>query len=167
MSQTSCHEDLSVAEASMLTTDLSSNQKSVSTMDKDDAVGASPHSPSVNSLTNGKGSNSPKRIINIHTKVNNSYDRQSVLFHPYNDSSVTGNGRGRVKVEEELDDPEVLAEISCQWQDTERLMCHKQGMVMKMLELYGIGEGEEDSETEEGQLWRMVQGDAPFTLNLV
>lgn len=32
---------------------------------------------------------------------------------------------------------------------------------------HGIGEGDEDSESEEGQLWRMVQGDSPYILEHV
>lgn len=60
-----------------------------------------------------------------------------------------------------------MEKMDSMWQEVEGVMGSRYAETCKVLEVYGIGEGEEDSETEEGQLWRMVQGDAPYTLNLI
>ena len=65
------------------------------------------------------------------------------------------------------EDPELREHLDTLWHKLEGVMGDKMDDTKKVLEVYGISEGEEDSETEEGQIWRMVQGDAPYTLNLV
>ena len=65
------------------------------------------------------------------------------------------------------EDPELSEHLDTLWHKLEGIMGDKMDDTKKVLEVYGINEGDEDSETEEGQIWRMVQGDAPYTLNLV
>lgn len=65
------------------------------------------------------------------------------------------------------EDPQLREHLNTLWLELEGIMGKKMEETKKVLEVYGICEGEEDSETEEGQIWRMVQGDAPYTLNLV
>ena len=65
------------------------------------------------------------------------------------------------------EDPELREHLDTLWLKLEGIMGNKMEDTKRVLEVYGICEGEEDSETEEGQIWRMVQGDAPYTLNLV
>ena len=65
------------------------------------------------------------------------------------------------------EDRELREHLDTLWHKLESIMGKKIEDTKRVLEVYGISEGEEDSETEEGQIWRMVQGDAPYTLNLV
>lgn len=157
MSQTSCHEDTIDVNASMVTADLSSNQHSESVMDKQDAIGASQHSPCVNNSR--KPSNMNFKYVSVGTN-----------HMSYNSSGQTA-GSSRYTVDSTsqklLDDPELTDKMATMWEDVESVMGNRYSQTCKVLEVYGIGEGEEDSETEEGQLWRMVQGDAPYTLNLI
>lgn len=67
----------------------------------------------------------------------------------------------------DLDLAETQASVDAAWQQLESVMFTRQDSVRKELEEYGIGEGEISSDTDEGQIWRMVQGDAPYTLDLV
>ncbi|KAL3882689.1 hypothetical protein ACJMK2_029002 [Sinanodonta woodiana] len=62
--------------------------------------------------------------------------------------------------------PALREQVDKLWEEFENVMEKAKSKVRHILEEYGVGEGEEDSETEEGQIWRMVQGDAPYTLNL-
>lgn len=130
----------------MVTADLSSNQHLGAGMDKQEAIGASHHSsPSVN---------------NIHKYSNTDFKYVSVGNHTSNSSSDSLGQKLR-------EDPEAVEKLDNMWLDVEGVMGHSYSRTCKVLEVYGIGDGEDDSETEEGQLWRMVQGDAPYTLNLV
>lgn len=53
------------------------------------------------------------------------------------------------------------------WQQLEKAMVSSIDRVRSTLEDHGIGEGDEDSESEEGNIWRMVQGDSPYTIEFV
>ncbi|KAK3098236.1 hypothetical protein FSP39_017473 [Pinctada imbricata] len=53
------------------------------------------------------------------------------------------------------------------WQQLEEAMFRSQDHVEELLKDHGIGEGCEDSESEEGQIWGMVQGDSPYTIEFV
>ena len=58
-----------------------------------------------------------------------------------------------------LDEAGVLqADVDALWQQVERLMTQQRESVVKVLDDYGVGEGDEDSESEEGQLWSFVEG---------
>lgn len=149
--QTSCHEDTTDVNASMVTADLSSNQHTESSMDKHDAIGASQHSPSVNSTR--KSNNTDFRYVSVGNHLD--YRTHSGR---YSDNLFS---------QKLADDPEKVEGLDNMWSEAEDIMGRQYSETCKVLEVYGIGEGEEDSETEEGQLWRMVQGDAPYTLNLI
>ena len=136
----------------MVTADLSSNQHAESSMDKHDAIGASQHSPSVNNTR--KSNNTDFKYVSVG---NHSNYRDNSGCHRYD--NVLGQKLN--------DDPEKIERIDNLWSEVEDVMGRQYSETCKVLELYGIGEGEGDSETEEGQLWRMVQGDAPYTLNII
>lgn len=53
------------------------------------------------------------------------------------------------------------------WQQLEKTMVSSMDRVRSTLEDHGVGEGDEDSESEEGHIWRMVQGDSPYTIEFV
>lgn len=53
------------------------------------------------------------------------------------------------------------------WQQLEKTMMSSIDRVRSTLEDHGVGEGDEDSESEEGHIWRMVQGDSPYTIEFV
>lgn len=53
------------------------------------------------------------------------------------------------------------------WQQLEKTMVSSIDRVRSTLEDHGVGEGDEDSESEEGHIWRMVQGDSPYTIEFV
>ncbi|XP_060069625.1 uncharacterized protein LOC132549691, partial [Ylistrum balloti] len=63
--------------------------------------------------------------------------------------------------------PEAQSQLDQMWQQLEAAMVQSQDQVRGQLQEFGIGEGEEDSESEEGQMWRIVQGDSPYTIQLV
>ncbi|XP_021366763.1 uncharacterized protein LOC110459049, partial [Mizuhopecten yessoensis] len=63
--------------------------------------------------------------------------------------------------------PEAQSQLDQMWQQLEAAMVQSQDRVRGQLQEFGIGDGEEDSESEEGQMWRMVQGDSPYTIQLV
>lgn len=151
--QTSCHEDTTDVNASMVTADLSSNQHTESSMDKHEAIGASQYSPSINSTH--KFNNTGLKYVSVDTYMK--YRHQSGVRR-YSDSSLS------LKLKE---DPGKLGRADGLWSEAEGVMGDRYPATCKVLGVYGVGEGEEDSETEEGQLWRMVQGDAPYTLNLI
>lgn len=137
----------------MVTADLSSNQHTESGMDKQDAIGASQHSPCVN-----------------HTRKssNMNFKYVSVGRHHLNKQCNTGSNNYSDDTSQKLnEDPDMMEKMDSMWQEVEGVMGNRFTETCKVLEVYGIGEGEEDSETEEGQLWRMIQGDAPYTLNLI
>lgn len=151
MSQTSCHEDTTDVNASMVTADLSSNQHTESSMDKHDAIGASQHSQSVNRTHKSNSTNFK------YVSVGNHLDYRT-HSGKYSDNLLS----------QKLDvDPDKIERFDNMWSEAEEIMSRQFTETCKVLEVYGVGEGEEDSETEEGQLWRMVQGDAPYTLNLI
>lgn len=150
MSQTSCHEDTTDVNASMVTADLSSNQHTESIMDKHDAIGASQLASS--SKTIHTVNNADFKYVSVGNC------RTRTHFNSYSDELL------HKKLSE---DPEKLENLKELWGDAERVMGRQCADTCKVLRVYGIGEGEEDSESEEGQLWRMVQGDAPYTLNLI
>ncbi|KAL4233733.1 hypothetical protein ACF0H5_008413 [Mactra antiquata] len=129
----------------MVTADLSSNQHLDAVLDKQEAIGASQHSHSVNNNI-CKYNHTDFKYVNVGNQANGSRDNA---------------------LEQKLqDDPETAEKMFNLWHDVEHVMGQSYSRTCKVLETYGIGDGEEDSETEEGQLWRMVQGDAPYTLNL-
>lgn len=136
----------------MVTGDLSSNQHTASGMDKQDAIGASQHSPCVNS------SHKPGKMNFKYVSVGRTHVNKNSSDNKYNNGDLS---------HELDDDPEISEKLSSLWEDVEGVMGNRYLETCKVLEVYGIGEGEDDSETEEGQLWRMVQGDAPYTLNLI
>jgi len=96
-------------------------------------------------------------------------DSDSVTVSASESVSASGTRNNRILKLEEMEDnsDEEEFRVASLWQEAEGVMGHKFSDVCRVLQVYGIGEGEMDSETEEGQLWRMVQGDAPYTLNLV
>lgn len=57
-------------------------------------------------------------------------------------------------------------ELNNMWQQLEGAMIQSFDEVKERLMEYGVGEGDEDSESEEGHLWRMIQGDSPYMLEL-
>ncbi|XP_069137671.1 uncharacterized protein [Argopecten irradians] len=63
--------------------------------------------------------------------------------------------------------PEAKSQLDQMWQQLEVAMVQSHDRVRGQLQEFGIGEGEEDSESEEGQMWRIVQGDSPYTIQLV
>ena len=73
-------------------------------------------------------------------------------------TSLAGNSPGSREVPRQTD---VL------WQQLEKAMVSSLDQVRSTLEDHGIGEGDEDSESEEGHIWRMVQGDSPYTIEFV
>lgn len=62
-------------------------------------------------------------------------------------------------------DPKQI-ELNNMWQQLEGAMIQSYDEVRDKLIEYGVGDGDEDSESEEGQMWRMIQGDSPYTLEL-
>lgn len=145
MSQTSCHEDPSAVNASMVTVvDMSAN--SHHNGDEENHIDLAEASPA-STLCHNKDSRSSELTcvpeLGRHEKQTN-IELQKLALQKLN--------------EEHLD---------TLWLKLERIMGKKIEDTKQVLEVYGISEGEEDSETEEGQIWRMVQGDAPYTLNLV
>jgi hypothetical protein len=61
------------------------------------------------------------------------------------------------------DDPHMQRQMNELWQRLEGTLTDKADDVRRTMEDYGIGDGDKDSDTDEGQIWRMVQGDAPYT----
>lgn len=57
-------------------------------------------------------------------------------------------------------------ELDNMWQQLEGAMIQSYDEVKERLMDYGVGDGDEDSESEEGHLWRMIQGDSPYMLEL-
>jgi len=157
MSQTSCHEDLTDATSSMVATDLSSGSLSNSVdMDGHDAAVGASH------LTNS--------VVNGNETVATDFKYVSIPDHHRHGTRTkfnTFDSDPDPAAHKLSDGPELVEKVTVLWNDIEGIMGRKQEDTRKVLEVYGIGEGEEDSETEEGQLWRMVQGDAPYTLNMV
>jgi len=153
--QTSCHEDTTDINASMVTGDLSSNQHTDSGMDTQDAIGASQHSPCLNHA------HKPNKMNFKYVSVGRHHHHHKKPF------TTVGNDYNGDVSQKLSNDPEMDEKLDSVWEEVERVMGSRYSETCKVLEVYGIGEGEEDSETEEGQLWRMIQGDAPYTLNLV
>ncbi|WAR09353.1 hypothetical protein MAR_019311, partial [Mya arenaria] len=161
---TSCHEDTTDVNASMVTADLSSNQHTDSVVmdNKQDAIGASQHSPLLNDFH--KHGNINFKYVSVGNQLNLKTTRQN--------NGVNVNGPSRLKYDTLSqkfgeEDAEMEERVVSLWHDAEGIMGQKFDETCKVLEVYGIGESEQDSDTEEGQLWRMIQGDAPYTLNLV
>ena len=149
--QTSCREDSREVNTSItVAPDLSSKHFKM-TMDnhKSDAKGASQQS-------NGD--------FEVHSKGRNKQFFSNNFTYLTKQPSDNNQETIGAKLE---DDPELYEEVEKLWDAAEGIMGNKYDETLKVLEVYGIREGEEDSETEEGQLWRMVQGNAPYTLNLV
>lgn len=57
-------------------------------------------------------------------------------------------------------------ELDNMWQQLEGAMIQSNDEIRDKLSEYGVGDGDEDSESEEGQIWRMIQGDSPYMLEL-
>lgn len=166
-SQTFCHEDITAdVNTSMITAKLSSSQHTESVMDKHDSIGASQHLLHVNDTRNSsKSSTLNFKYISIakasdnfkYVNANGNSSETHSARNSYNSSS-----HSLVHVDDDF-----LEHFNDLWRKAESLMGDRFLETCKVLELFGIGDGEEDSDTEEGQLWRMIQGEAPYTLNLV
>lgn len=157
----------------MVTAELSSSQHTESVMDKHDAIVASQHTLRVNDTRNSSKSstlnfkyvsrgnkigNASENFTYVNANGNGNYsDTHSAARNSFNSSS-----HKLVHVDDDF-----LEHFDEMWRKAESLMGDRFLETCKVLELFGIGEGEEDSDTEEEQLWRMIQGDAPYTLNLV
>lgn len=87
-----------------------------------------------------------------------------VTIHSHDSNHVLSSNSAALKLE---GDPQTQNQMDVLWQQLETAMLNNSEKVRDRLEIYGIGEGDEDSESEEGQIWRMVQGDSPYTLELV
>ena len=79
---------------------------------------------------------------------------QTLRCNNHDTSTLTSDSKGQGQMEK-------------LWQQLEQAMFSSRDKVEKLLEDHGIGEGEEDSESEEGQIWSMVQGDSPYTIEFV
>lgn len=87
-----------------------------------------------------------------------------VTIHSHESNHVLSSNSAALKLES---DPQTQNQMDVLWQQLEAAMLGNNDKVRDRLEKFGIGEGDEDSESEEGQIWRMVQGDSPYTLELV
>lgn len=143
MSQTSCHEDSVDVNASMVTADRSVSHHIGGDENHIDAAAASAHASNVRHSEN---SSSDFTYVSVPGRYD---ERKDIALHKLSE------------------DPELREHLDTLWLKLESIMGNKMDDTKKVLEVYGICDGEEDSETEEGQIWRMVQGDAPYTLNLV
>lgn len=143
MSQTSCHEDSIDVNASMVTADRSVSHQMGGDENHIDAAAASAHASNVR---HSKNYSSELTYVSVPGR----HDKQTDLA-----------------LQKLSEDPEFREHLDTLWLKLEGIMGNKMEDTKKVLEVYGICDGEEDSETEEGQIWRMVQGDAPYTLNLV
>lgn len=53
------------------------------------------------------------------------------------------------------------------WKKVETVMKKKKAHVISVLEDHGIGDADGESDGEEEEIWKMIQGDIPYTLDLV
>lgn len=53
------------------------------------------------------------------------------------------------------------------WKKIDELMFSKKDDTVKILADLGISEGNADDESDEGQIWQMVEGRLPYTLDMV
>ena len=138
--QTSCHEDSGEVNASMVSDNSHRNG---------DPAGASHAS----TLHHNKHSTRSSQLTCVPEVAQ--HEKQTNI-------ELQKLGFQKLDVE-----PGLREHLDTLWLKLESIMGNKIEETKRVLEVYGISEGEEDSETEEGQIWRMVQGDAPYTLNLV
>ncbi|ESO93229.1 hypothetical protein LOTGIDRAFT_232681 [Lottia gigantea] len=59
------------------------------------------------------------------------------------------------------------AKLDKLWQQAEVVMEENLSKVQHILEEHGIGFADNDRNSEEGQIWRVIEGDSPYTINLV
>lgn len=153
-SQIFCHENATAeVSVSIVSADILTKPIIASNTDKHNTVGVSQHSSGIN---NTSKSHVDFRYGNIgkHLNCTNSF---GLNIHNNLDST-----RPRLIMV-----PDRVEHLNSLWQFSEQVMDVKFAETCKVLEVYGIGDGELVNETEEGQLWRMIQGNASFTRNLI
>jgi len=122
-----------------------------------------------------------QQLESLHHQNSNSLDEMdsqlspsSVDSHELNDDIlVTLNSPSKTNGVDTSDstvqletNPAAQSQLEHMWQQLESTMANSHDSVRDRLMEYGVGEGEEDSESEEGQLWSMVQGDSPYTIEV-
>lgn len=53
------------------------------------------------------------------------------------------------------------------WKKVDQILTDKNNKTLEKLAENGIGEGDMDDESCEGQIWQMVEGRQPYTLDMV
>lgn len=101
--------------------------------------------------------------VKDHSSSSTDTSNESFTEHVYSENFETDPACHNVDHYEK--DPKQV-ELDNMWQQLEGAMIQSHDEIREKLTEYGVGDGDEDSESEEGQIWRMVQGDSPYMLEL-
>ncbi|CAG2193867.1 unnamed protein product [Mytilus edulis] len=101
--------------------------------------------------------------VKDHSSSSTDTSNESFTEHVYSENFETDPASHNVDHYEK--DPKQV-ELDNMWQQLEGAMIQSHDEIREKLTEYGVGDGDEDSESEEGQIWRMVQEIPLYMLEL-